>query len=126
MKIENKNITTRILLISQIPISQEFHTGLHDEIKSIDNTMEAHQPNYDAVDTKSIGSFVDTVQGLSPAEVKAYGIDVNNDVYIDKPARQRLSEQRSLHEGYTTMGADTERNMRNFGSIRKSHVHKKE
>ena len=87
--------------------------------------MEPNQPNYDAVDTKSIGKFVDTVQGLSPAEVKAYGIDVNNDVYIDKPARQRPTAQRSLHEGYTTMGAETGRDFGSFGNMRKSHVHRK-
>ena len=87
--------------------------------------MESNEPNYDAVDTNSIGKFVDSVQGLSPAEVKAYGIDVN-DVYVDKPGRQSPAAQRSLEEGYTSVGAETGRDMESFGSIRKSHVNRKE
>ena len=79
------------------------------------------------MDSKSIGSFVDTVQGLSPAEVKAYGIDVNNDVYIDKPTSRRPTEQRSLQGGFTTMGmgATTGSDMEGFESIRKSKVDRK-
>ncbi len=115
-----------IPLVLQVPVSEELHNGLNDELKTIDNTFEpTSQPNYDAVDNNSMGKLVDTVQGLSPAEVKAYGIDVNSDVYIDKPARQRQAAQQSLQEGYTTMEAGTGRDTESLGSIRKSHVNKK-
>ena len=97
-------------------------------MKSLANPAETNQPNYDAVDSSTIGKFVDSVQGLSPAEVKAYGIDVNNDVYIDKPTRQRpAAAQRSFQSGlsgYTTMGAETGSDRAPFGGgiLRKSHV----
>ncbi|XP_028396404.1 uncharacterized protein LOC114520355 [Dendronephthya gigantea] len=100
--------------------------GFNDAVKSFDDSGFGHTtPNYDAVDPKGISKFVDTVQGLSPAEVKAYGIDVNNDVYIDKPARHRAAAQRSQPSGYTTMGAETGPDMESFNSIRKSKVGRK-
>ena len=109
------------ILILQVALSEELHNGLNDELKSINNDIEPNQASYDAVDSNGIGKFVDTVQGLSPAEVKAYGIDVNNDVYIDKPARQRPVAQRSLQNGYTTIG---ERDLGSFGNMKKSQVNK--
>lgn len=105
----------------QVPLSEELHNGLNDELKSINNDIEPNQANYDAVDSNGIGKFVDTVQGLSPAEVKAYEIDVNNDVYIDKPSRQRPAAPRSLQNGYTTIGG---RELGSFSNMKKSQVNK--
>ena len=56
--------------------------------------------------------------------MKAYGIDVNNDVYIDKPGRQRPAAQRSLENGYTTMAGEIAGREESFGNIKKSQVNK--
>lgn len=97
----------------------EFNSAIGGGLNAIDHTR---QPNYDAVYSSDIRKFVDKVQGLTPDEVKTFGIDVTNDVYIDKPAQQRQSVQQPQQEEYTTIGEENGRDMETFDRMRKWHV----
>ena len=108
--------------------SKELNTGVEDERKAIENIMEpGKQMITDGYNgANSISKFVESIQGLSPAEMKAYGINVNNDAYIDKPARQRQYDKPS-QATYNAMMEEAMEATDALKEIKKSNVneHKK-
>ncbi|XP_046841185.1 uncharacterized protein LOC124435292 [Xenia sp. Carnegie-2017] len=88
--------------------------------KPIRNEMKP----YDSFDFPNIQNLVDSVQGLTPSEIKAYGIGLRNDVYIDKLAPSHSSTQQSLQNEYSTMGLENEGNIKPLYYIRRSKMNK--
>ena len=79
---------------------------------------------YDSFDFPNIQNLVNSVQGLTPSEIKAYGIGLRNDVYIDKLAPSRSSTQQSLQNEYSTMDLENEGNIKPLYYIRRSTMNK--
>ena len=109
---------------SQMLNTNELNRGIDSDKKAIENNMEPNEGKLtDDSGETGIGRFVDSVQGLSPAEMKAYGININNDVYIDKTAREQL-RRKSAKATYNAIMQESEETKDALKGLKKSNVYK--